>query len=216
MREEAGKDCHMRRKIFTLIELLIAIGIMALLVSILMPALQQARMQAIGSNCASNLKQVGNGFMMYADDFNGVLPIDSASFVNQFNPNWINVYWIHYFSYNYLGGTTWDYTYSRGVFLCPADKSPNRFQGVGYSYGINLSASEQTPQLMRFVSPSAVYLAGDGQSYLLGLVNNFVQPEYRHRNGVNMLFADGHVSWIKYSLPLPGFGYNSPWYGYTP
>lgn len=50
---------------FTLIELLVVVGIIALLVSILLPSLSQARGQARGALCLSNLKQVGSGLWMY-------------------------------------------------------------------------------------------------------------------------------------------------------
>jgi prepilin-type N-terminal cleavage/methylation domain-containing protein/prepilin-type processing-associated H-X9-DG protein len=61
---------------FTLVELLVVIGIIALLISILLPALGKAREQGKASVCLSNLRQWGMAFHMYADGSKGALPAD--------------------------------------------------------------------------------------------------------------------------------------------
>jgi prepilin-type N-terminal cleavage/methylation domain-containing protein/prepilin-type processing-associated H-X9-DG protein len=73
-----------KRSGFTLVELLVAVGVIALLISILLPALSAARQAAKSIQCQSNLRQIGEALLMHANDHHQYMPLVGALYAGQF------------------------------------------------------------------------------------------------------------------------------------
>ncbi|MES2460153.1 MAG: DUF1559 domain-containing protein [Armatimonadota bacterium] len=96
---------------FTLIELLVVIAIIAILAAILFPVFAQAREKARQTACLSNLKQMGNGVMMYTQDYDETLPVHAGDYGNFLStldtqPNW--------------GKGIYPYVKNDKIFKCPS------------------------------------------------------------------------------------------------
>jgi prepilin-type N-terminal cleavage/methylation domain-containing protein len=122
----------MRRKsAFTLVELLVVIGIIALLIAFLMPSLTKARDHATRVACASNLRQTYMAVVMYANDYRGWIPFPCAGAAGVGN-NIVAGYgsdfrvWnpdnttFSYYLVNFRDGLYPRYTTSTRIWLCPA------------------------------------------------------------------------------------------------
>ena len=107
-----------RRTAFTLIELLVVISIIALLLSILLPALKVAKDKAKDIVCLNNLKQMGIAFKMYAQENNDLVPRGN----DYDKPFWQDLFLPYTQGYEAVEGEFWKV----GVYNCPAYPDPQQ------------------------------------------------------------------------------------------
>ena len=111
---------------FTLVELLVVIGIIALLISILMPALRKAHETANGVKCMSNQRQIMQAFLMFAVDHKNRLP---GNFTDFANPDTDKRAWLlnsqEPLTAAPMNGTLWKYVKTRDLYLCPSLQADN-------------------------------------------------------------------------------------------
>jgi prepilin-type N-terminal cleavage/methylation domain-containing protein/prepilin-type processing-associated H-X9-DG protein len=87
--DRATSTTSARKQGFTIVELLVVIGIVALLISLLLPALARSRMSARKLECASHLRELGRGFVLYSNDNRGYIPRDHSTWRDDRRPNWL-------------------------------------------------------------------------------------------------------------------------------
>ena len=125
-----------RQGAFTLVELLVVIGIIAILIAILMPALGRARDQANGVKCAANMRQLMTGALMFAQDHKGHL---FGNWSDANNPDEEKRDFLAGSTMDWRkapqAGTLWRYVKSAETYRCPSRVQGEDTIGGGYSNG---------------------------------------------------------------------------------
>ncbi len=145
---------------FTLIELLVVIAIIAILASMLLPALSKAKAKSQGTVCVSNMKQIGLAYKFYSDDHDGKLVEfgrNGASSATDWIPN--NP------SYTYWPDILRTYLLNRSIIRCPQVKD-NAMLGIGMTYsggtaGIGFLGASSSVREHQIASPSETVIYGD-------------------------------------------------------
>ncbi len=197
------KTSSVRGTAFTLIELLVVITIISILAILVVPTLGKAKRNALRTNCASNLKQIGTAMKMYLLDHNNVFP--PVSDWRQYGL--VASYYTPYVNNAY------------SVFRCPAQKTylPGVIPVSTADLMIRGTSNEWTSYEFNgfFAYPSNSYvrvatsrditdpsICAVAYDYPYNTTSEYVP----HVGGANVLYADWHVAWLpdtEYGLSLP-------------
>ncbi|MCX6345390.1 MAG: prepilin-type N-terminal cleavage/methylation domain-containing protein [Armatimonadetes bacterium] len=213
---------------FTLVELLVVIAIIAVLAAILFPVFLTVKENGRQNTCLSNLKQLGAGMRLYADDCNGQYPISRVMNGGDGNPsgNWAGVY-IVFGKCDPRLGQIFRYVRNVDVYRCPSDRgvNPTRVTDPNdlpypLSYSMNNISDYRTGGNME-VSASKIGLLihegrdtiDDGDFYWYGWRDGgegHNNPSKIHNGGTCVLYYDLHAKWQKYETVIQALS-NGDW-----
>jgi general secretion pathway protein G len=191
---------------FTLIELLVTIAIIGILAAILIPAIGRVRAAAENATCASNMRELGQGLLLFTQDNKGQIPLSIQP--DPLKPDDdVNVSW------QILMMRQLDVPFAqsgdKSIFICPSHRLTYP-QDAYRTYALNLSGAEPTtdaPRLLSLSNPSQTALllesqhesGGAGYVSLSRSINGGSgkhRLDYRHNGSMNMFMADGHIQSI--------------------
>lgn len=219
---------------FTLIELLVVIAVIAILASLMLPALSKAKATVKKIACTSNLKQIGLAVASYTVDYNAYLPQTGEDYFTNWKYETAPYLKIEPTGYNHV-------SFGSGVFLCPSWTEPepiaSDYLKGGYSWNYWYGGSDDTSasaflrrkSLSSADSPSNTILSGDVTDWRAEGVWNYghlytsfyytwmgvgpIPPiGNRHSKGINTLRADFHVEWNLQTMLLNGQTGAVDWY----
>jgi len=184
-----GRRCEYQAQrgwAFTLLELLLVIGIVSILAALVLPVLSRAKESARSARCLSNLHQIGIGLQLYVSDNNNRLPtlVDWSSSSETNGP--------------VINRVLWQYVGSSNVFWCPSDRL-GVFEQTGSSYSWNFLLNGQNADQIKLL----------GINFSLDQIPLVFDKEEFHRargaaKAKNYLYADHHLkNLLELQTPSP-------------